>query len=127
MPHNKSAASQASLKTYEQVIADNLKAVVPEELQLSANESQDYEKLANAASLIGTYQDIRERKKFAKWIFWMVVGWLVVILGIIICTGRGLLQLSDAVVLALIGSTTVNITAFFVIVTKYLFPSKTEG
>ena len=124
MPHSK---GQTSLKTYEQVIADNLKAVVPEELQLSANESQDYEKLANAASLIGTYQDIRERKKFAKWIFWMVVGWLIVILGIIICTGRDLLQLSDAVVLALIGSTTVNITAFFVIVTKYLFPSKMEG
>ncbi len=124
MPHDK---GQTSLKTYEQVIEDNLKAVVPEELQLSANESQDYEKLANAASLIGTYQDIRERKKFAKWIFWMVVGWLIVILGIIICTGRDLLQLSDAVVLALIGSTTVNITAFFVIVTKYLFPSKMEG
>lgn len=77
--------------------------------------------------MIATYQDIRERKKFAKWIFWMVVGWLIVILGIIICTGRGLLRLSDAVVLGLIGSTTVNITAFFVIVTKYLFPSKMEG
>lgn len=68
-------------------------------------------------------QDIKERKKFAKWIFWMVVGWLLSIIAIIVLVGLKLIVLSDSVILALIGSTTVNITTFFLVVTKYLFPS----
>lgn len=68
-------------------------------------------------------QDIRERKKFAQWIFWMVVGWLISIIAIVILVGFKILVLSDAIVLGLIGSTTVNITTFFLVVTKYLFPS----
>ena len=78
----------------------------------------------NALQLQSAKQDFELRKKFAHRIFFMVVAWLVVILAIIICTGMKLLAISDAVLLGLIGSTTVNVTAFFVIVTKYLFPTK---
>ncbi len=34
------------------------------------------------------------------------------------------LVLSDTIVLGLIGSTTINVTAFFLSVTKYLFPNQ---
>ncbi|MFC0184307.1 hypothetical protein SAMN04515674_102174 [Pseudarcicella hirudinis] len=69
-------------------------------------------------------QNLTERKKYAFWIFWMVVGWLLVILGIIIFVGFKKIELSDSVILALIGSTTVNVTTFFLAVIKYLFPTK---
>jgi len=88
----------------------------PEESLLSLFENREQElKLKSLA------QDIRERKKFAGWIYWMVVGWLIVILTIIVLVGMRLLRISDAVLLGLIGATTVNVTTFFVIVTKYLF------
>ena len=121
---NDSGEKPSSLKSLRSLIDENLAAVIPEEVQLSISESQDYDKLSSATNLLSLLQDIQERKKFAKWIYWMVVGWLIIILGIIICTGLECLKISDAVILGLIGSTTVNVTAFFVIVTKYLFPNK---
>ena len=124
MSNNAESHSNPSLKNLKQRIEENLSAVIPEEIQLSNSELHDYERLANAANLVGAFQDIQERKKFAKLIYWMVLGWLVAILGIIINTGLGYLKISDVVILGLIGSTTVNVTAFFVIVTKYLFPAK---
>jgi hypothetical protein len=73
-------------------------------------------------------QDIDARKKFGTWIFIMVVAWLAVIIWIVISVGVGYIltfkiQLSDSVILGLIGSTTINVTAFFLVVTKYLFPA----
>jgi hypothetical protein len=68
-------------------------------------------------------QDISERKKFAHRIFWMVVGWLVSIITIVVLVGCKIIILSDSILMSLIGSTTVNVTTFFLVVTKYLFPS----
>lgn len=101
----------------------NLEGVSGEEERYSLLENEDYETKENELRLISLEQDIKERKKFAKWIFITVVGWLFCILGVIICTGLGCLKISDPVSLALIGSTTVNIIALFVIIAKYLFPS----
>ena len=84
--------------------------------------------IARLKELLRSLQDdIAARKKYAKWIFWMVVGWLIVILGIVILVGLEKLKLDSTVVLGLIGSTTVNVTAFFLVVTKYLFPSGQEN
>jgi hypothetical protein len=91
---------------------------------LSKNEFEQYDQEERRTRLLGLNQDIQERKKFAQRIFWMVVMWLFVILGIIIAEGLHLLDIPQAVTIALIGSTTINVTAFFVIVTKYLFPGK---
>lgn len=96
----------------------------PRNSGLSRNEYQQYDEEDRRARLASFVQDTRERKRFAQLIFWMVVGWLVVILGIIIAEGLHWLDIPQAVTLALVGSTTINVTAFFVIVTKYLFPGK---
>lgn len=75
--------------------------------------------------------DIRERRKYATRIFVLVVCWLIAVLLIlllqcvekieiwdcVICFG-----LSDAVLLALIGSTTANVLFTFHFVLKYLYP-----
>jgi hypothetical protein len=87
-------------------------------------EYEQYDQEERRTKLLGMNQDIQERKKFAQRIFWMVVMWLFVILGIIIAEGLHWLDIPQAVTIALIGSTTINVTAFFVIVTKYLFPGK---
>ncbi|WP_128546657.1 hypothetical protein [Larkinella soli] len=120
MPESES--SEKAKETFRRLIESS--AADPRNSSLSKNEFDLYDEEERRARLAGLLQDISERKKFAQWIFWMVVGWLVVILGIIIAEGLRLLDIPQAVTIALIGSTTVNVTAFFVIVTKYLFPGK---
>lgn len=65
--------------------------------------------------------EAKQRKELAIKIFWLVVFWLLLILALISLDGLGLIKLSDTIVLALIGGTTVNVSSFFVIVAQYLF------
>jgi len=97
--------------------------VSAQDTELSRKEAEDYDLEAKRALVLSAFQDIKERKRYAFLIFLMVVGWLISIVGIIIFCGLEMLKISDAVLLGLIGATTVNVTTFFVIVTKYLFPS----
>ncbi|MDJ1499962.1 hypothetical protein [Xanthocytophaga agilis] len=71
-------------------------------------------------------QDTQERKKYAQRIFWMLCSWLVIVLAAIVTSGSKAwdFHLSDAIVLALIGSMTANVAGFFFAVVKYLFPEK---
>ena len=72
-------------------------------------------------------QNIRLRREFARKLFKLACWWVLGILGILIANGilsaRGLSFLSDAVLLTLIGSTTVNIIGLFTLVVRYLFRS----
>ncbi len=110
-------------KSVEEAMKKMVKQVSAKETDLSRLEIADYDQEAKKASVMSAYQDIKERKRYAFWIFLMVLVWLVSIVGIIVTCGMGLLTISDPVQLGLIGATTVNVTTFFVIVTKYLFPS----
>jgi len=110
-------------KSVEQAMKKMVKQVSSEETDLSRQEIEDYDLEAKRALVLSAYQDIKERKRYAFWIFLMVLVWLISIVGIIITCGMGLLNISDPVQLGLVGATTVNVTTFFVIVTKYLFPS----
>lgn len=88
-------------------------------------------------------QDRLERQKYAKYLFKLVCAWLLGVYSIIILGGLsastiridvddiphleridGLpkFELSDTVLLALIGGTTVNVLGLFIIVANYLFP-----
>ncbi|GGC02552.1 hypothetical protein [Dyadobacter sediminis] len=103
--------------------------------------------LLQQVSLEGLSQNIRERKKYAGYIFWMVSVWLITVVIIVWLNGLGevycynfldpLLRtgvkyihfrfsLSDTVIITLITTATVNITTFFLVVTKYLFPNTPE-
>lgn len=97
--------------------------VIPEEENYSLLE-EDWLVERQKVEVASLKQDLQERKKYAFWIFLMVAFWLLLILLIIFLVGFDIMKrLSDAVILALIGATTVNVTTFFLIVTKYLFPS----
>lgn len=85
-------------------------------------------------------QDIVERKRYALFSFLLVCLWLFLVLIIILLEGFGgagtevtiksvpvKFKLSEAIVLALIGSTTINVIGLFVVVVKYLFPNTSEA
>jgi hypothetical protein len=70
---------------------------------------------------------INARKAYAEKVFKLVVFWLIAVLVILIV--QGLVQtiweksvLSDHVLMALIGGTTVNVIGIFTIVANFLFP-----
>lgn len=90
----------------------------------TSSELDTYNIARLTAELDQMRQNTQERKKYAQRIFWMVSTWLIIILLMIVAVGLRGLILSDAVVLGLIGSTTINVTAFFLSVTKYLFPNQ---
>ena len=77
------------------------------------------------AELESYRQDTQERKKYAKLIFWMVALWLAGIFAIILMVGFQSVEftLTNEVTIALITTTTINVAAFFLAVTKYLFPN----
>ena len=100
----------------------------PTELETLSNENEKLE-IENQ----GLKQDIAERKKYAHRIFCLISTWLASVLAIIILDGFGTsgialpwihlsFHLSEPVVLAIVGSTTLDVLGIFYIVTNYLFP-----
>ncbi|MBE9466398.1 hypothetical protein ACFP1I_24455 [Dyadobacter subterraneus] len=96
------------------------------------------------ARLEGVIQDISERKKYAARIFQLVATFLFVVVFIVWLHGIGnfyllnpfeggflkgpdhfefSFHLSDTVIITLLTTTTANVVAFFILVTKYLFPN----
>ena len=75
-------------------------------------------------------QNIKERKKYAKHIFYLITCWLAIILLIVFFQAVKKVpftcvpfELSETVLITLITTTTANIAAYFLVVTKYLFPN----
>lgn len=75
------------------------------------------------------HQNMAERKGYARKLFIMLCIWLAIILGITIFNGivKGpsgyyVFCLSDTILITLITTTTANVAAFFLVVTRYLFP-----
>ena len=54
-------------------------------------------------------QDTKYRKTLADWVMWVVSDWLVLVMALLFLCGYGLLSLSDAVLTALLATTTINI------------------
>lgn len=75
---------------------------------------------------VGFKQDTNERKAYAKRIFYLVCVWLIAVLLILVAVGFSWhsFVLSDKVLLALIGGTSVNVLGLFAIVANYLFPKR---
>jgi hypothetical protein len=94
-------------------------------------EESDLEKEHAKAVLRGLTQDIQERKKYARWFFILACCWLAAITGLLLLQGFGSFwfgrmqfRLADNVLLAVIGSTTVNVLGILYVVATYLFPKK---
>jgi|SRR5579859_5764362 len=94
-------------------------------------EEDDLEKEHARAILRGVKQDIEERKKYARRFFILACFWLAAITVLLVLQGFGSFwfglmpfKLADTVLLAVIGSTTVNVLGILYVVANYLFPKR---
>ena len=71
-------------------------------------------------------QNISERKVYANRSFWLVVIWLLFIAAVILMQGlkHWGFELSNSIMITLIGSTTGSVVGIFLIVSRYLFKTK---
>jgi hypothetical protein len=86
-------------------------------------------KAQHAQAELDSYrQDTGERKKYAGRFFLLSCAWILTITTILLLQGFGRLwfpfKLSEPIILATIGSTTVNVLGILYIVANYLFPKK---
>lgn len=74
----------------------------------------------------GIKQDITERKKYATYFFLLSCAWLMLVAALLLLQGFGCwrFHLADAVILAAIGATTVNVLGILYVVANYLFPKR---
>ncbi len=105
--------------------------VNPEPEPETALEREKLENSRLAEELVGLRQDTAERKKYAARFFHLSCAWILIITGILLLQGFGAFwfgkfpfKLSEPIVLATIGSTTVNILGILYIVANYLFPKR---
>lgn len=87
-------------------------------------EVRDLEAEKAALEILALKENISHRRKYASRIFYFVSTWMIGVFGIIVVDGVGLLDVSDNVLMALIGGTTVNVLGLFAIVANYFFPKK---
>jgi hypothetical protein len=94
-------------------------------------EEEDLDKEHTRAILRGLKQDIDERKKYARCFFVLACFWLAAITVLLVLQGFGSFwfglmpfKLSESVLLAVIGSTTVNVLGILYVVANYLFPKR---
>ena len=112
----------------------DLSAIDVEELpqntsdQKAREEERALELAQKEAELDALKQDISERKQYAKRIFNLIRAWLIGIFCLLLLQGflsnLGLFDLSEAVILAVVGGTTLNVLGIFIVVVNYLFPKR---
>ncbi len=119
-------------------IGDELSSVVeqptpaPGPDDKTEKESDRFDRAREQLAIQGLQQDISERKTYAGRIFRLVVCWLSSILLIVIAQGIRWPWLSqyigfylpEAVLIALVTTTTASVVGILLIVTRYLFPQR---
>lgn len=96
-----------------------------EDTQLVADKSisTDFKTESRKEDLINRKQNREARRKYSIWIFWLLVGYLVVVFSILSLSACKCVcfELSDSVLITLLTTTTANVIGIFIIVVKYLF------
>ena len=107
-------------------IAADYSAQKPRPDALSQKEAQFLEHAAKREHIKGLQQDNQQRKLYANRVFGLLCGWVGGLFAVILLQGfaTNMFRLSDNVLLALIGGTTVNIIGIFLVVVRYLFPKR---
>jgi hypothetical protein len=84
------------------------------------------------AELDSFKQDVAQRKQYAPRLYALTCGWLGAVAVILLLQGFSagtthFFSLGNDVLIALLGTTTVNVIGLFYIVAKYLFPNQTPN
>ena len=124
-------SNEALLEALRRALAKRLGQVSKEADPETQIEEEDLERQRTKALIKGIEQDIGERKKYAKRFFTLACCWLAAITLLLLLHGFGSFwfglmpfRLPDNVLLAVIGSTTVNVLGILYVVANYLFPKK---
>lgn len=96
--------------------------------QQALEEERAFEFEKREIEVEGLKQDLIERKNYARRIFTLICFWLGGMVLLLLLQGFlsvwGIFTLSESVILAAIGGTTVNVLGIFIIVVNYLFPKR---
>tara|TARA_Y100001960_G_scaffold132604_1_gene140786 strand:- start:232 stop:666 length:435 start_codon:yes stop_codon:yes gene_type:complete len=68
-----------------------------------------------------SYQNLRQRKKYANKIYIMLCIWSIFVSSIILLKGGGFIYLSDNIIITLMTTVFLEIIGLFILVAKYLF------
>lgn len=94
----------------------------------SKQEVNELDAESKRLDLEGKRQDIEARKEYANKIFILISLWLACMIGVVLFAGFGnkceWFKMSDAVLIALITTTTGSVVGLFVVVANYLFKDK---
>ena len=92
----------------------------------SKREIQNLKRAKQAVEIEDARQDLEERKKYARFTFWLVSGWLIFIAATILLQGFRAwgFSLDYKIIIAVIGGTTTSTVGLFLVVARYLFHRK---
>jgi len=113
-----------SLEEKLKLLATTERASIKQPTHESNLESKNLEEGGNEEVIRNLSQNRKLRKIYAMRLFVLLCIWLGLILAIIILQGFQIIKLADSVLITLITTTTANVAAYFLVVTKYLFPNK---
>ena len=107
---------------------DQLRDSVPEEPDPQAVASFNAEGKAiendlRREEVASLRQDRDQRKQYSSRLFWLVVGWLIAVGGVLLLHGFNVwsFELTEIVLTTLISTTTASVLGLFTIVARYLF------
>lgn len=117
---------QNKLQTAQSTKVDTAEAISEEKRELEDERLQELEKKALQLKLLKAQirkfeDDNQGRREFSRSIFAVTVIWMFLVLMVIIQCAGGRWHLSDAVLIALITTTTANVIGIFLLVANYLF------
>lgn len=120
------AEFQEKLQTTQSTKVDTEEAAKEERRELEQERLHELEKQSLELQLLNVqiqkFEDDNEsRREFSRNIFAVTVIWLFLVLVVVIQCAGGKWHLSDAVLIALITTTTANVIGIFIIVANYLF------
>jgi hypothetical protein len=118
-------------KVFELLPAYLSKHIKPPD-EISLGEEFNYNLEVQRYDIVYKYHYLEARKIYANRVFMMVCFWLSIIILIVVlqgfkCVFGCYFKLSDAVLITLITTTTVNVLAFLTIVIRNLFPDPNRG
>ena len=91
--------------------------------------NQELTRLQGFSDLADAEQNREERKKYAKYAFWLSVCWLVAVFGLVVASGfgHGTFHVQEAVLTTLAVSTTGTVFGIVYIIMRHLFPDRFQG
>ncbi|GGB84121.1 hypothetical protein GCM10007424_25170 [Flavobacterium suaedae] len=123
---NNNDAIQQGLEKFQKISQKNSTEKPFDEDDLTKAEFQEktLEEKQQEAELQRYQDDSRHRKNLVKWATILINIWLACVILILIATGMPLLELSDTVMVTLLGTTTLNVLGLMIIVLNDIFKGR---